>query len=276
MEQDNPLDDLIKQSFTQFGVTYFKSEVLHRSLCISWALLSFESADAITRPRFEEKLAMAYSFTFGKVISKVQGLFLEEIQEKLNVALTMRNFLAHHFWYERNYLMFNEEGLQRIIHELREMEIYFDSLDAKITRVIENYLRSLGITESIISSVTQRMFNGEPDRPLMRKRPLKKRELIIKAWDVEVGDGEVTQVFETQDGTLLQFSDVGLGWSVYEEVGDDWSVNDKIQKHLPARVVIRPGVDKAWHYEMLLSKQAKLWVRPGAKHNSYKWGIRTL
>ena len=275
MELDNSLDDLIQQSFTQFGVTYFMSEVLHRSLCIAWALLSFESADAITRPRFEEKLTIAYSFTLGKVISNVQEMLPEDIQKGLNKALLMRNFLAHHFWYERNYLMYNNKGLQKIIYELKEMEAYFENLDARVMQVIEEYLQSLDISKNTLDSITKRMLNGEPDIPLIKKRPLKKREWIIKAWDVEVGNGKETQIFETQDGILLQLADVGLSWSIFEEVGDDWRINDEIQKYLPSRVIIRPDVEKAWHYEIVLSNQAILWVKPGAKNKSYIWGIRT-
>lgn len=275
MDMNNSLDDLIQQSFTQFGVTYFTSEVLHRSLCIAWALLSFESADAITQPRFEEKLAIAYSFTLGKIINNVQELLPEEIQKGLNEALIMRNFLAHHFWYERNYLMFSEEGLRKLLYELKEMEVYFKSMDARIAQIIEKNLQSFGISKDTLDSITKRMLNGEPDRPLIKKRPLKKREWIIKVWDVEVGDGQVTQIFETQEGILLQFADVGLSWSIFEEVGDDWKINDEIQKYLPSRVVIRPDVEKAWHYEIDLSNQAILWVKPGAKNKSYKWGIRT-
>ena len=49
----------------------------------------------------------------------------------------------------------------------------------------------------------------------------------MKVWDVEVGGGLITQIFETDDGNLWQLSDVGLGWSKFAKPESHWKVDEK-------------------------------------------------
>ena len=53
--------ELAKEVFAQFGRAYCQSEVLHRGLCIVYALATFDKAESITGPRAEEKLAFSFA-----------------------------------------------------------------------------------------------------------------------------------------------------------------------------------------------------------------------
>ena len=265
---------LIKEVFTRFGKAYFQSEVLHRGLCNVYAFATLDQAESATRPRIEEKLVIAYSLTLGQVIEKSKGLFPDIIQQHLEFALAKRNYLAHHFWFECNYLMFNKEGLLKLYQELDEIAGFFEDLDESITEYFEPMRRSFGVTDELLQQSYDRLLKGVHDEPLITQRPPKKQERIIKAWDIKVADNLITQIFETDDGCLWQFCDVGLGWCRFDKPAVDRVINEKIQKYLPANINPRPS-DSPWDYEFKLTKGAVLWVKPGKREKSYTWGIKT-
>ena len=189
-------EQLVKEVFAQFGAAYYHSEVLHRGLCNIYALATFEKAEDITRPRIEEKLALAFSLTLGQIVEKTKGLFSGGIQQRLEVALDKRNYLAHRFWFERSPLMFSEPDLLGLRQELLELTNLFGELDEAITESLDPRRQAMGLTDELIQESFDKLIAGESDEPLISQRLLKKQERIVRAWDVKVGDNLVTQVFE--------------------------------------------------------------------------------
>lgn len=267
--------ELIKEVFAQFGAAYFESEVLHRGLCNVHALASFDKPESVTRPRIDEKLSHSYSLTLGQVINEAKRLFPDDIQLLLDLALRKRNYLAHKFWFEQNHLMFNETGLVQLQQELIEFADFFDRLDKKITEFFRPIREKFGISDEIIQKANQRLLQGEKDEPLISQRKPKKQERIVRAWDVKIANGLIALIFETDDGSLWQLCDIGLGWSRFEKSESNWNINENIQKYLPANINPRPLIKEAWNYEFYLNKEALLWVRPGKREKSYTWGVKT-
>lgn len=266
--------ELIKEVFARFGAAYYESEVLHRGLCNIYALATFDKPESVTRPRVDEKLTYTYSLTLGQVIKESKHLFPADIQEQLDLALSKRNFLAHHFWFEKNYLMFDEHGLLQLQNELIEYADFFDSLDKTIQLFFQPIRQKFGITDEMMQEIYERLLQGEQDEPLIAQRMPKKQERVVKVWDVEVTGCLITQIFETDDGSLWQLSDVGLGWSKFSRPEPHWKVNEKFQKYLPASINPRPSTSESWNYEFQLAKGAVFWVRPGKRERSYTWGIK--
>ena len=265
--------ELTEDVFAQFGRAYCQSEVLHRGLCIVYALATFNKAEDITGPRVEEKLAFSFALTLGQVIEKSKGIFPENIKRQLDFALVKRNYMAHHFWFERNYSMFDEKGLLELRKELIELTDLFENLDNDITTFFKPIRQSFGLSDEVIQKSYNQLLTGEQDKPFISQRPPKKQERIIKVWDVKIADNLITQIFETDDGYLWQFCDVGLGWSRFEKPSTDWVINDNIQKYLPANINARPS-GTSWNYEFNLAKGAVLWVKPGKREKSFTWGIK--
>ena len=267
--------ELIKEVFARFGAAYHESEVLHRGLCIVYALASFDKPESITRPRIDEKFSCSFSLTLGQVINEARHLFPNEIQQLLDLALSKRNYLAHHFWFEQNYLMFDEEGLLKLQKDLIEYADFFDTLDNKITEFFRPIRKSFGLSDEIIQEAYEKLLQGEKDTPLISQRKLKKQERIVKVWDVEVANGLITQIFETDDGILWQLCDIGLGWSKFENSEPDWKINENVQKYLPASINPRPQISEAWNYDFQLTRGTRLCVRPGKREKSYTWCVKT-
>ncbi len=266
--------ELIKEVFARFGAAYFESEVLHRGLCSIHALATFEIPECVTRPRIDEKLTHAYSLTLGQVIKESTYLFPTDIQEQLDLALSKRNYLAHHFWFEKNHLMFDKQGLLQLQEELIKLTDFFDSLDKTISTFFRPIYQKFGITDEMIQEIFEKLIQGELDEPFIEQRMLKKQERVVKVWDVEVAGGLVAQIFETEDGNLWQLSDIGLGWSKFAKPESHWKINKIFQQYLPVNINPRPSISESWSYEFQLTRGAVFWVKRGKREKSYTWGIK--
>jgi len=267
--------ELIKEVYAKFGLAYFHSECLHREVCHIHAFASFQNSKVITRPRLEEKLAYAYSLTLGQVRDEIKGLITEGLFSQLDEGVEKRNFLAHHFWFERVHLMFSTTGLNQILQELDEYSSLFQMLDEMASTHLRRQIKKFGLTDEILQVCLDEVISGKPMEPLSEKRKLRKQEHIVRAWEFNVTDVGKPLVFETDDGQLWQVCDAGLGWTYYDEVKPDWRENEIIAQYLPADINPRPKDSKPWHFEFALAKGAVFWVRPGKQERSFKWGIRT-
>jgi len=261
--------------YTEFGLTYYFSEVLCQGLGIFYALMSFKNINDATRPRLEEKLVEAQSLTLGVVIGKVKPLISISLQTKLDQALEKRNYLAHQFWYEHAYDMAVASGVIKLIAELRQNRELFEKLDNKILELTTQRLKQIGLTEGTIEEYLQRGLAGEIEDPLPLKVPLSKKMVrIIEVYDIVLDNESIALVFLTDDKQFLQFCDIGLGWSNFTQIQPNWKVNNVLKQYLPASIVPRPQVNDPWNYEFNLPKNSVLWVKKGRNEKTFKWGIK--
>jgi hypothetical protein len=221
----------------------------------------------------EEKLAYAYSLTLGQLKENLKNELPVDSISKLAIALEKRNFLAHHFWFERAHLMFSIEGLEKMIAELESMEKLFSSLNEELSEFASPKYRKVGLTEEIVQHYLARGKSGEELDPLPKKRRPRKKENLVRAWELKLPNGGKPLIFESEDGCLWQLCDVGLGWTYYEKDAGEWRIVDKIQKYLPAMVNPRPKDCEPWNYQFSLSKGATFWVKLGKEPEIFKWSI---
>ncbi len=264
-----------------FGLAYYQSECLHRELCMIVAWSELPSRDLITRPRVEEQLARAFSLTLGDVTAKLKGVLPVELYTELQTSVETRNFLAHHFWFERAHLMFDVKNVRQLIAELNGYAGLFDRLDARFSAWSEPKRRELGLTDEVIQHSLSRILAGESDEPLADRQAIReldkklgRRRRLIRVWECTLDDGRKPLVFELADGSLWQLSDVGLSWTQFREVGPSWTEHPAIRPHLPADMLPRPQLAAPWDYEFTLANGAALWVKPGRQEQTFRWGVR--
>jgi hypothetical protein len=54
MQHEEPGNELIKEVYARFGLEYYHSECLHKTLCHIYAVALFQDSRYITRPLLEE------------------------------------------------------------------------------------------------------------------------------------------------------------------------------------------------------------------------------
>jgi hypothetical protein len=278
---DRPTDDLVREMYARFGLAYYHSEVLHRGLCLILAVSDLPRKDLITRPRIEEHLAHAFSLTLGEVIAELGGRIPAEFSSRLEEVREKRNFLAHHFWFERAHLMLQADHVRQLIHELDGYTAFFSRIDEETSAWFTERRRELGVTDDVVRDCRNRILMGEDigrlpgkDETKVRKKRLKQRQRLVQVWEFDLPDGGKPLVFEMQDGTLWQLCDVGLGWTRFDHVESRWRPHPAVQPYLPADITPRPKEAKPWEYEFMLNRGAVLWVKPGRRPKTFRWGIR--
>jgi len=279
---DQPDDDLIRGVYAKFGLAYYQSECLHRGLCTILAWSGLPSRDLITRPRVEERLAQAFSLTLGDVTTKLEGVLPAELSGDLQEAVDRRNFLAHHFWFERAQLMFSVENVRQLLAELDRYAQLFERLDIRVSEWSEPKRRELGLTDEVVQASLSRILAGELEEPLPNRqtvreweKKLTRRQRLMRVWEFTLDDGRKPLIFELADGSLWQLSDVGLGWTRFQEVGPGWTEHPAVKPHLPADIRPRPEAAGPWDYQFALANGAILWVKAGHRNQTFRWGVRT-
>jgi len=278
---DESIEDLVREMYACFGLAYYYSEVLHRGLCIILAMSDLPRRDLITRPRVEEHLADAFSLTLGQVITELAGKIPGEYLIRLEEVREIRNFLAHHFWFDRAQLMFRAENIHQLIKELDGYTAIFRQMDEEMTAWFHKRQNELGLTDDILQDSIALILSGEVKEPLPckdlvkeRKKRLKQKQRLIRVWEFDLPNGGKPLVFEMQDGTLWQLCDAGLGWTRFEKIESHWVENPAVKPYLPVDITPRPKDAKPWEYEISLKAGAVLWVRPGKLPKTFRWGIR--
>lgn len=280
---EKPDDDLIREMYARFGLAYYQSECLHRGLCIAFAYTGLPRRDLITRLRIEELLAQAFSLTLGDVATRLETVLPAELTGDIRAAVATRNFLAHHFWFERAHLMFNVNNVNQLISELNGYAEIFDRLDTRVDEWSEPIRQRLGLTDEVLGASLERILAGEAEEPLLDKqavreleKKLNRRQRLVRVWEFSLDDGLKPLIFELADGSLWQLSDVGLGLTRFQKIGPTWTEHPAIKPHLPAEILPRPKHVASWNYEFRLSNGAVLWVKPGRQKATFSWGMRTL
>jgi hypothetical protein len=279
---NEPTDELVREMYARFGLAYYYSEVLHRGLCIILAMSDLSRRDLITRPRVEEHLAHAFSLTLGDVITALADKLPQEFLARLDEIIEKRNFLAHHFWFDRAHLMFRADQIQELIAELDGYAQLFHQMDEDTTAWFDGRRKGLGLTDDVLQQSMARVLSGQVEPPLPGKvavkqieKKLKGKQRLVRVWEFELAEGGKPLVFELQDGSLWQLCDVGLGWTRFRRTEAHWMEQPAIQPYLPADISPRPKDAKPWEYEFKLKRGAVLRVKPGRRPQTFRWGIRT-
>jgi len=177
---NEPIEDLVREMYARFGLAYYHSEVLHRELCIILAMSDLPRKEMITE--LAGRIPVEYSTR------------LEEVREK-------RNFLAHHFWFDRVHLMFRAENIQQLIEELDGYTAIFSRLDGETTAWFHERQNELGITDNILQDSIVLILSGKGVEPLPGKDVVKelKRNVIPRPKDAKPWEYE----FSLKGGAVL-------------------------------------------------------------------------
>jgi hypothetical protein len=258
----------LRELFAYFGRAYYFAEVLHRGLCNLYVVLQVPENGVVTRYRVEEHFAAAFKMTLGQVWKTVANHFTRDSRTVLELAIERRNFVAHHFWYERAHLMSRRDGRLAMQNELADATKLFEQADALVDAVGPDFAARFGLDETHLNAAMTEILQGVPPEPLRTQRRLRKLETVIRAYEGNM------LLLETDDGVMWQICDEGLGWCAYDRAESTWKKSARLSPYLPTTLNPRPSRTGPWNYDLQLGKGAALAIRPATGERGYTWSIR--
>jgi hypothetical protein len=277
LESSAPTSEDVKEVYARFGLAYYHAEVLYRGLCNLYCASQVPPAGPVTRYRVEEHLRTASEMTLGQLLTRLETTLLPPLLlERLAIALERRNFIAHHFWYERIHLIATLPGIEAMLTELAQDTELFQELDGEVENIVGPLHARVGLTPEILVQSFNDIKTGKAGAldPLHSQRMPRKQETVVKAFNVPTTSGHTVLVFQTDDGLLWQLCDAGLGWSPYDHVDPSWPLAQKFTGLLPAKINPRPKTSVAWTFEIPFSARASLAVYPGKRAGQVIYDLR--
>lgn len=276
VERSEPSSEDVKEVYARFGLAYYHAEVLYRGLCNLYCVSQAPPSGPVTRYRLEEHLLAASKTTLGQLLPLLEAVLPPPLPERMARALERRNFIAHHFWYERIHLMATLTGIEAMLAELVQDTELFQELDEEIERITAPLYARLDVSPELFLAALNDIRSGKAGAlsPLYPQRMPRKQENVVKVFDVPTPSGRTVLVFQTDDGLLWQLCDAGLGWSAYGQVDASWPVSQKFATLLPARINPRPKASAPWNFEIPFGTQATLAVFPGKEAGQVLYRLR--
>jgi hypothetical protein len=160
-DRSEPTSDDVKEVYARFGLAYYQAEVLYRGLCNLYCASQVPPTGPVTRHRVEEHLRTAFEMTLGQLLPRLQTILPPPLFERLAVALERRNFIAHHFWYERIHLMPGLSGIEAMVAELTQDTELFEELDREVEKIIEPLHVRAGLTPELFVMAFNDITSGK-------------------------------------------------------------------------------------------------------------------
>jgi hypothetical protein len=155
--------DQIKEVYTQFGLVMYQVQCFERTLAILLITAYVPDLQRITRAQYEELLGRYFQRTLGNLINQLREFVTipRQLETILSRALQKRNWLVHHYFWERGITFMKEDGRESMIRELREIAQFFEGIDLRLTKIVEKWTRKQGITEETIQRRIQKLIDSE-------------------------------------------------------------------------------------------------------------------
>lgn len=153
----------IKEVYAQFGLVMYQVQCFERTLAILLVTAYAPDLQEITRSQYEELLGRYFQRTLGNLINQLREFITVSryLEITLSRALQKRNWLVHHYFWERAITFLREDGRESVIKELRKIGEFFEDMDLRLTTIVKEWGRKQGITEETTQRRIQRLIDNE-------------------------------------------------------------------------------------------------------------------
>lgn len=159
-------DEHCKETYAHFGLAYFLANVFETGLAIAVLQLDFMSSTMEKLKRegrstfnqeafnagFDAYMASQHALTLGNLIKRALALteFPDELKHTISEVKKRRDFLAHHYFRERDIDLMSREGRNRMIAELEEAQKLFKQADMVLDEFMTPCRQKFGLTDEAI------------------------------------------------------------------------------------------------------------------------------
>jgi hypothetical protein len=128
----------IREIYAFFGLTMYQIQCLERTLSMLCTTVYNPDANSMTKSQYDSILETNFSKTLGQLMTKIKKSMdlPEDFENKFADALKKRNFLVHHYFWERAMKLSHTRGQEEMITELSQLSVYFENMDRELDLVL--------------------------------------------------------------------------------------------------------------------------------------------
>jgi len=155
----------IKEVYAHYGLAMYEAQCVERQLAILLATEYGPAFQSMTRDCYDELLKSLFKKTFGGLLHKLEKSIgiPDGFEQRLRNALKKRNWLAHHYFWERAGHFMTERGRNSMIEELRTVTEKLHELDQELIEVSKRWMEKVGLPEEIVELEKERLIHEATD-----------------------------------------------------------------------------------------------------------------
>lgn len=165
MISDTPDNDSVerREVFALFGLSSYYAQCLERQTAIMLSTCYNREFPNATPDRRDSIYDEHFAQTFGALLRKLGKTthVHPDLNQKLQEALKKRNWLTHHYFYDRATHILTSPGRTQMMAELTSLYKEFAELDKHLDSVMTRWCEKAGITQDKVEAEMSRMFDEE-------------------------------------------------------------------------------------------------------------------
>ncbi|MGA2233972.1 MAG: hypothetical protein ABSG23_00645 [Terriglobales bacterium] len=257
----DPESEQIREVCARFGLAVYSAQCLERELAM--LLAASGTPEYFTAWDYDDRLAGNFDSTFGALVTMFAGTAGptdKQLLIELEKAVRDRNELVHGYFWNRSVEFASTEGRTQMLEELDHLVRSFDSLDAKVSVLVNDLMKKRGVTEDVVQAQFEKLMSGiaAPHDP----KKLQKSVVITAASEWKVGEAVKCGILFVSDAGNLVLGERGLCLGPQAIPTEHLKVKPEFAKALPATVNPKPKKADRWNYVIPLAKGYDLRVRP--------------
>lgn len=145
-------EEHIKEVYAHYGLAIYYAQCLERALCILLVAENAPNLRKISRADYEKMLESLFRQPFGSLIKRLSKIIdiPSDFEKNLREVLKKRNWLVHHYFWDRAEHFMTKKGREFMLNELQVASKVFDNFDNEISHMTDAWAKKHGITEERI------------------------------------------------------------------------------------------------------------------------------
>ena len=142
-----PVDDQEREVYARYGSAMYYGQALEAEIKGALVLANLRDSRIKTQDEFDDVWTKNFKATMGRLLDRFEPYIVgdNELKEELQLALKVRNQLAHHFFWDHTEDILTTAGRQRMIDECAAAVALLNNLRGRIWTVSIRYAEAMGI-----------------------------------------------------------------------------------------------------------------------------------
>jgi hypothetical protein len=161
----DPESEQIREVYARYGLAVYHGQLVERQLAMLLATEFGPGPERITRSQFDDLLGGYFQETLGRLAQRLERLGCsQDVVGDVQACLKARNWLVHHYFWDRAAQFTKTGGRDKMIAELDRIRDDFDKLDERLTKMTLEWARAHGITERDFEESVQAVLREGADQ----------------------------------------------------------------------------------------------------------------